>query len=235
MGDLSSEEYKNFVEGYPSGSYFNVVFPDDIDDIDNIDDDIIDLLADFQDEDSEFSQEQLNSQLYLWKELLKKETDQRKTEKWKKSLKFWVKKDDESPQTPTLFFRKQEPTAFAKRVVDAVNNSILMGKPVEEMKEKPNFFLEFFNPHSDIFKKTYWPKLVQAYVNEKLHSDEQQKFWGRYPTNPPNKDILFQNIFENEFLPEKSEGTVKVNGKTKVSEIEFMDIYKKSTPQSISV
>lgn len=226
MGDFFSEV---FIEGYPSGLYFNVSH------VDNIDDDILDLLADFQ--DSEFSQEQLNSQLYLWKELLKKETDQKKTEKWKTSLRFW-EKDDESPET-TLFFRKQQPTAFAKRVVDAVNNSILMGKPVQEMKEKPNFFLEFFNPHSDIFKKTYWPKLVHAYVNEKLHSDEQQKFRDRYPTKyPPNRDILFQNIFENEFLPEKSKRTVKVNGKTKVSEIEFMDIYniyKKSTPQSISV
>jgi hypothetical protein len=227
MGDLSSEEYKNFVEGYPSGPYFNV----SLNDIDNdILDDVL-AMTDFQDEDSEFSQEQLNSQLYLWNNLLKKETDQTKREKWKKSLQFWVEKDDESPERPTLFFRKQEPTAFAKRVVDAVNNSILMGKPVQEMKEKPNFFLEFFNPHSDIFKKTYWHKLVQAYVNEKLDRNEQQKFWDRYP---PNKDILFQNIFENEFLPEK----VKVNEKTKVSEIEFMDIYniyKKSTPQSISV
>ena len=73
-----------FFEGYPSGSYFNVV-------VDNIDDDILDdvlAMTNFQDEDSEFSQEQLNSQVYLWKDMLKKETDQTKREKWKKSLKL---------------------------------------------------------------------------------------------------------------------------------------------------
>jgi hypothetical protein len=63
-------------------------------------------MTNFQDEDSEFSQEQLNSQVYLWKDMLKKETDQTKREKWKKSLKFWVEKDDETPKRPTLFFLK---------------------------------------------------------------------------------------------------------------------------------
>jgi hypothetical protein len=95
--------------------------------------------------------------------LLKKETDQTKREKWKNSLKFWVEKDDETPKRPTLFFLKNEPTAFAKRIVDAVNNSILMGKPVEEMKEKPN---ESLSPSSLVFVKV----LVRNYKNLSLFS-----------------------------------------------------------------